>query len=710
MATATLAAIAEHPLYSINPEPLETAAAGLATMATSIRNNGSEVVSAWTPISTHYSGPGDAELFAAMTPVGTTSTTVGDNLDSVASALRTFKTTADEVKASMDQLKLDHAALKTKIDDFEPTIEDGPMSYDAKSTMNWYEDEALQAENTRIIQELSNCLEKMHEAERTCANAIRALHGLSPLTAGDGGYDKGEYGVDEIDDEAETPWGTAAFDDESCGESAWNTTVGMGKDLVGLVGMQWDEDGDFSWTLDNALSTYEGFGALIGRDPETNEFSWDTFGDTWINMGKDFTAWDRWGENPNAAFGQVVVNGVSSIGIVGIIGKISKGGRVASAGSHGPDGDGPDGNGKGNGADGNGFDYNDVNPDGIDLDELMPDMDGIDFDVEIDKILDSDTDTDTSGPHTDTDVPPVRDADSSPSDTTPDRNDADTGTTTPGDGTPNGDDGSTPSDQTPNGETPDDTAPDDTTPEDSAPGDAVPGDDTPGDGSPADGTPNTDDPNAQPDPIDGSHPDGPSPEDQARIDRYEHLINAQNPDGTPRFDERVQRLFEGEIFNIENHYRYPVNELHVTKPGSDNYSRIDSFVPDAEVVSRKNTQLAEITPGTANHYLSELANKYGLKRDDIVVADTLTNRRDLTEAGYDPDDYIGQPLTGQHVLEVPVQNAPPPLEFLTKAQTAQVRVADVEGTSWAVSADGVSVVEKRADGTVINHAVSEGSE
>ena len=698
MATATLAAIAEHPLYSIDPEPLETAAAGLATMATSVRNNGSEVVSAWTPISTHYSGPGDAELFAAMTPVGTTSTTVGDNLDAVASALRTFKTTADEVKASMDQLKLDHAALKTQIDDFEPTIEDGPMSYDAKSTMNWYEDETLQAENTRIIQELSNCLEKMHEAERTCANSIRALHGLSPLTAGDGGYDAGEYGVDEIDDEAETPWGTAAFDDESCGESAWNTTVGMGKDLVGLVGMQWDEDGDFSWSVDNALSTYEGFGALIGRDPETNEFSWDTFGNTWVNMGKDFTAWDRWAENPNAAFGQVFVNGVSSIGIVGIIGKISKGGRVASAGRHGPDGDGPDGNGKGNGADGNGFDYDGVNPDGIDLDELMPDMDGIDFDLELDKILDSDTDTDTSGPHTDTDVPPVRDADSAPSDTTPDRNDADTDSdsTTPGDGTPNGDDGNTPSDETPNGETPDDTTPGETTPDDATPGDDNPVDETPdADDSfdpdesgtdtvqldngetievrdvDGDGTPDqlVDDAGA------GDHTptEGMTEAQQALVDKYtkwgEHA------------PEWLQPLIQGRIFNVEQAHRFDANEVYLDHPDGSR-TILDSYTPDEAVVSRKNTIIGE-HPNAARAYINEFVKKYPTD-GRVTIANTPTARANPALA-----DIIGEPLSGPLKLEVPVQvnrvtgePVPIPQEILDYATSKRIRIVDVAGNFY----------------------------
>lgn len=56
------------------------------------------------------------------------------------------------------------------------------------------------------------------------------------------------------------------------------------------------------------------------------------------------------------------------------------------------------------------------------------------------------------------------------------------------------------------------------------------------------------------------------------------------------------------------------------------HRRIDSFIPDQEVVSRKNTQLSGIEPSTANSYLNELVNKYGLRRDDIVIADTPSNQ------------------------------------------------------------------------------------
>lgn len=668
MAQATLASIADHPLYSIDPELLETAASGFESMASSFRDNGAAVVSAWTPLSAHYAGPGDAELLATMTPVGTTTTTVGDNFDAVATALRTFKTTADEVKASMDQLKLDHAALKQSIDSFEPTIEDGPMSYDAKSTMNWYDDEALRGENTRIIQELSNCLEKMHEAERTCANTIRGLHGLPALTAGDGGYASGEYGVDEIADEAETPWGTAAFDDESCGESAWNTVVGMGQDLTGLAGLvgmkwDWDDGGAFSWNLDNAGDTYGGFLALIGRDPETGEWSPANAGETWLGMGKDFVAWDRWGENPNAAFGQVFVNGVSSIGIVGIVGKFAKVGRGGSAGR-----DSSESDSDADGADGSQFDYNGVRSDAVYADELTPEFDGIDFDLEIDKLLDSDTDFDTSRPYQDTDVPPVRDAD-----TTPDRVDSSNGQQDADSGGSNGttSDANAPANETPTDSTHDNDTPADTDttfdPDASGTdtvqfdnGDTIVVRDLDSDGTP--------DQIVDDAPADHTPSDSLTPRQQELVDTYTKWGE--------RAPEWLQPLINGRIFNVEQWHRFDANEVYLDHPDGSR-TILDSYTPDEAVVSRKNTILGDIQPSTAKAYIDEFVKKYPAESSAVTIADTPSTRANAAIR-----DLVGRPLTGPMKLEVPVQTVPIPREILDYASEKRVTIVDVTGHTY----------------------------
>lgn len=126
---------------------------------------------------------------------------------------------------------------------------------------------------------------------------------------------------------------------------------------------------------------------------------------------------------------------------------------------------------------------------------------------------------------------------------------------------------------------------------------------------------------------------------------------------------------------------------------------MDSFNPDGEIVERKNTQLAEVHPSTWKSYLTKTEDQYEPGNDEILVADTKTNREDLTAAGYEPDDFIGKPLEGQLVLEVPVQNAPPPVEMLELAKLKSTEVKDVAGTQWLVSEDGRTITELRADGS-----------
>ncbi|MGC5222224.1 hypothetical protein ACPW96_06435 [Micromonospora sp. DT81.3] len=326
--------IGAHPLNTMDTESIETAAASIAALGRVVGQNGAQAVTAWAPISSAYQGPGDAELIAAMAPVSTLSTEVSTRTASVARSLRTLKQTADEIKATMTTLKADLVDLRADVAAFEPTQPTGGRVPHGAVRTDWWDDPALEAENQRIIKGLNDCVERMHEAERVCINEIRALHNLSPLTAGEGSYADGHYGVDEIPHEAETPWGTAEPDDEDCAEAAGSWVVNAGKDLAGLVGMQWDSDGDFSWTLDNFTETWTGMAVLITRNPETGEwFDWGAAGDAWLGAGKDFLAWDRWSENPQGAFTDVVLNvGTSFIAGAGAATKIAKVGKLGRRG------------------------------------------------------------------------------------------------------------------------------------------------------------------------------------------------------------------------------------------------------------------------------------------------------------------------------------------------------------------------------------------
>ncbi|MGZ0067978.1 glycohydrolase toxin TNT-related protein [Microbacterium arborescens] len=355
MAQHELPDISAHPLNNMNTEAIETAAAAIEALGAGVGENGTQAVSAWAPISSAYKGPGDAELIAVMVPVGSMATSVKDRTASAARSLRTFKDTADEIKATMATLKSDLAIHTYNVNNYEPpqpattgTTNTGIYgtttttgSYNgswnaygaAAVSTDWRDDSALVAENERIIKALNDAVERMHEAERQCASELRGLHGLTALTAGDGGYKNGQYGVDSIPHDAATPWGTANPDDENCAEAAGSWVVGAGQDLVGLVGMRWDEDGNFSWTWDNFAETWTGMASLITYNPESGQwFDWGHAGDTWLGVGQDFIAYDRWGENPEGAATDVVLNVVSSIGVVGLVSKIGKVGKAGRAG------------------------------------------------------------------------------------------------------------------------------------------------------------------------------------------------------------------------------------------------------------------------------------------------------------------------------------------------------------------------------------------
>ncbi|GAA1426814.1 hypothetical protein GCM10009601_36740 [Streptomyces thermospinosisporus] len=96
---------------------------------------------------------------------------------------------------------------------------------------------------------------------------------------------------------------------------------------------------------------------------------------------------------------------------------------------------------------------------------------------------------------------------------------------------------------------------------------------------------------------------------------------------------------------------------------------LDSYLPGEEIVSRKFTQVAKITPGTFKNYLNELGQKYS---PGTVVPDTPKARAEYPQ-------LIGEPLTGRWVLEVPVQSQPVPEWALKEAANRGVMIRDVQG-------------------------------
>ncbi|TFC95932.1 MULTISPECIES: TNT domain-containing protein [Cryobacterium] len=349
------------PGTDIHPDTIVTQADLVTRTATTVRDSGAQVVTAWQGLSGVYTAPESEKLFAVMTPVGSSTTEVGDNLDVVAGALKRF---AEEVRPIVAKL----AALKLQAETFVGSTvahgvtvrvavpQPGLTTYGATATSqtggygtygstavaapnapkfrsehrDWDEDQTAIDRNNSLISQVNAQQVLLWEAERTCANTIRALSGAAPLHAATGENDKNGYGLAEIPVGTEMPWGASVKRTEGCGEA----TVGfVFRDVLWegiVVGGIW--------------GTVTGLGSMIlGFNPATGGFfDGNTYGAVWSNVGmltvglvvpaplallpgpvgdfarggqetvvntlKGVVSWDTWAENPGKALGESIFN------------------------------------------------------------------------------------------------------------------------------------------------------------------------------------------------------------------------------------------------------------------------------------------------------------------------------------------------------------------------------------------------------------------
>jgi len=89
--------------------------------------------------------------------------------------------------------------------------------------------------------------------------------------------------------------------------------------------------------------------------------------------------------------------------------------------------------------------------------------------------------------------------------------------------------------------------------------------------------------------------------------------------------------------------------------------RLDSYIPNKEIISRKATQMAETTVETAKKHIDELVKKY---KKDLLIANTK-------RAG-------SETLQGDYILEIPKQKAPIPQEILDHAKKKDVFIRELD--------------------------------
>lgn len=139
---------------------------------------------------------------------------------------------------------------------------------------------------------------------------------------------------------------------------------------------------------------------------------------------------------------------------------------------------------------------------------------------------------------------------------------------------------------------------------------------------------------------------------------------------TPEQAEAIaNRMASGSQFNRDNWHRFPFNEVRLT-----NGKVLDSYNPNlGEIVSRKNTQLANVQLSTARSYINELVGKYP-ENQKIASSPSVLRQEQLTGRR-----IAGERLEGDMILEVPSQARKVPPEVIDHAARRGVIIRTTDG-------------------------------
>jgi len=138
-------------------------------------------------------------------------------------------------------------------------------------------------------------------------------------------------------------------------------------------------------------------------------------------------------------------------------------------------------------------------------------------------------------------------------------------------------------------------------------------------------------------------------------------------------------------FNKARAKFYPFNEVYLeapkkaTKlaedsPAKHKYVRLDSYVPNKEIVSRKYTQFDEVSEETAIRYPKELKDKYS---PGSIIADVPSTISKTNVGIFKANN--GNVLKGQMILEMPKQEAEIPPNVLKYATDHRIKIRDIKG-------------------------------
>lgn len=367
------------PGRDLDPEAIETNAATVTSLAGTVRDTGSQVHLWWQRMAGVYEAPESATLLGLMDPVSSQATASGDGIETVGGALTAFAADVRPIKAELDALRLEAQTFVAEISGGVSVRELNPAwvstqgyqgswnaygAYSSSSTggtatatevsqyrtvtKEWHEVQEYVDRNNDLIARVNAQQVLLWEAERTCANAIRALYCAAPLRAATSEDDALAYGIDEIPTGTEMPWGAEVERTEGCGEATvsvvfkdflwegiavggvWGTVEGLGTLVLGYdpstgdffsgdaYGAAWGSLG--SLALSGVIAATPPLNVLFAVDDGMRQFGGDGFlpdevaefkdglDETAKNTGKALIAWDKWADDPGTALGESVFN------------------------------------------------------------------------------------------------------------------------------------------------------------------------------------------------------------------------------------------------------------------------------------------------------------------------------------------------------------------------------------------------------------------
>jgi Tuberculosis necrotizing toxin len=321
---------------NLRPDMVEIAGSEISSIGDEVSDQGGVVVTTWQRLAQHYEAPEAGTLFGVMDPVKTNAETFGNNVDRVSSALKTYAAEVEPIKAELARIKAEAYSFVASI---AGGVEKTTFSRAGAitSTVEWHEDQDSVDANNDLLRRVNAQMVLLWAAERKCANAIYDIIGFPHIEAATEDNPNG-YGVTEIPDGADTPWGKTVERSESCGEKAvdavgrfvwdgvivggiWGTVVGLGTLTLGYNPQtgEWFDGDTYAAAWSNlgklavglAVTSLPGTLMIANMPGPAGNFLRESQM-TVLNAGKGLLAWDKWKDDPAAAAGEATFN-VASI-------------------------------------------------------------------------------------------------------------------------------------------------------------------------------------------------------------------------------------------------------------------------------------------------------------------------------------------------------------------------------------------------------------